>query len=240
VFTPFIVYNNCLLLGTDSLIWHIKMDLKPARFSQRYSLALRKYFNQGTDSSLLFALRLGNEAVALGLAARALARIHERALIMLRPLRQKTGKIKGEVFFALATTPFEGTDHATRGSKRNLDRLKTATDRRTVNENAFSQNGKSKSKSLKESLRLQNRLRLLTHRLLAAQEDERRKISCELMEEVAQTLIALNVGLLTLKQKAGNNPNGLEKEIAKTQRLVVVSTNSMRRFAREFDIRPQT
>jgi len=60
------------------------------------------------------------------------------------------------------------------------------------------------------------------------------------MEEVAQTLIALNVGLLTLKQKAGNNPNGLEKEIAKTQRLVVVSTNSMRRFAREFDIRPQT
>jgi signal transduction histidine kinase len=67
-----------------------------------------------------------------------------------------------------------------------------------------------------------------------AQENERKKISGELQNEIGQTLLGINVRLLSLKQEARNNTKGLKKEIASTQRLVVESANSVRRVAREF------
>jgi len=42
---------------------------------------------------------------------------------------------------------------------------------------------------LKDSLQLQEELRQLTHQVLAAQEEERKKISHELQDEIAQTLL---------------------------------------------------
>jgi signal transduction histidine kinase len=82
---------------------------------------------------------------------------------------------------------------------------------------------------LKESLQLQEGLRQLTHQVLAAQEDERKKISRELQDEIAQTLLGINVRLLSLKQEARTNTKGLKNEIASTQRLVVKSAKSVRR-----------
>jgi signal transduction histidine kinase len=70
--------------------------------------------------------------------------------------------------------------------------------------------------------------------MLAAQEDERKKISRELQNEIAQTLLGINVRLVSLKQEARNNTKGLKKEIASTQRLVVKSAQSVRRVARRF------
>jgi len=105
-----------------------------------------------------------------------------------------------------------------------------------VKENTPQQSGKKKDECLEESLRLLKHLRRLTHRALAAQEDERKKISCELQDEIAQTLLGINVRLLSLKEKARRNPKGLKKEIASTRRLVVNSANSMRRFAHKLDI----
>jgi signal transduction histidine kinase len=66
-----------------------------------------------------------------------------------------------------------------------------------------------------------------------AQEDERKSISVELHDEIAQTLLGINVRLLSLKQEARVNHKGLKKEIAGTQRLVVKSVKSVRRVARE-------
>ena len=90
-------------------------------------------------------------------------------------------------------------------------------------------------KWLKESLRLQMRLRRLTHRALATQENERTKISYKLRDEVAQNLVSINVQLLLLKQIGRGKTNGLKDEIAKAQRLVVESVRSVRRLARELD-----
>ena len=81
---------------------------------------------------------------------------------------------------------------------------------------------------------MQEGLRQLTHQVLAAQEDERKKISLELQDEIAQTLLGINVRLLSLKQEARSNTKGLKNEIASTQRLVVKSAQSVRRVAREF------
>lgn len=68
---------------------------------------------------------------------------------------------------------------------------------------------------------------------MVAQEDERKSISRELQDEIAQTLLGINVRLLSLKQHARNSTNGFKKEIASTQRLVLKSAQSVRRVARE-------
>jgi signal transduction histidine kinase len=92
---------------------------------------------------------------------------------------------------------------------------------------------------LEESLTLQEQLRHLAHQILSAQEAERKKISRELRDETAQTLLGINVRLLTLKKAARGNKANLKKEIANTQRLVQQSVQSINQFARELDLRRQ-
>ena len=229
------------------------MKQKLIRLSQRYVTALRNHLNQGPRASLQPALGLGRRAVVLGLETLELARIHERALVTLEAASGKDGFVKrAEIFFTEALTPIVETHHAARQSKIELNRLNETLDRRTAElavthrqlqrgivrrksvEAALKISGEHYAKLLKDSLQLQEGLRQLTHQVLAAQEDERRKISRELQNEIAQTLLGINVRLLTLKQQARNNTTGLKNEIASTQRLVLKSARSVRRVAREF------
>ena len=87
---------------------------------------------------------------------------------------------------------------------------------------------------MKNSLHLQDKLRQLTHEVLASQECERKKISRGLQNEIAQTLLGINVSLLSLKQKACGTASGLKNRIASTRRLVAQSSKSVRQAAREF------
>jgi signal transduction histidine kinase len=221
--------------------------------SQRYVTALRKHLEQGPRASLQPALGLGRRAVVLGLETLELARIHERAVTTLELSKRKNGFIKrAEIFFTEAIIPIVETHRAARQSEVHFSRLKETLGQRTeelaathrqlqrgvvrrkVMENAAEKSGQHHKKCLEESLALQKRLRQLTHQVLAAHEDERKKISRELQDEIGQTLLGINVRLLSLKQEARNNTRGLKKEIASTQRLVVKSAKSVRRVAREF------
>src|SRR5438552_13813075 len=80
---------------------------------------------------------------------------------------------------------------------------------------------------------MQEQLRLLSRQLLSAQEEERKKISRELPDVIAQTLTSINVRLAALKKEAALNTKGLERSIARTQELVEHSVNLVHRFARE-------
>jgi signal transduction histidine kinase len=117
-------------------------------------------------------------------------------------------------------------------SKRSL---KQGIAQRQAAEAAFEQHGKHYQPLLEESLALQEHLRHLAHRTLSAQEAERKKISRELWDEVGQTLLGINVRLLTLKKVAKGDKAALKKEIANTQWLVQESIQSINRFARELD-----
>ena len=55
------------------------------------------------------------------------------------------------------------------------------------------------------------------------QEDKRKSLSHELQDEIAQTLLGINVRILTLKQQACSNTKRLEDGIASTRRLVIKS-----------------
>jgi signal transduction histidine kinase len=108
-----------------------------------------------------------------------------------------------------------------------------------VVEKALKQSRKHYQALLEESLGLQEYLRHLTHQVLTAQEAERKKISRELRDEIAQTLLGLNVRLLTLKKVAKGDRASIKKEIANTQRLVQDPIRSINEFARELDCRQQ-
>jgi signal transduction histidine kinase len=232
---------------------HDNMKQKVIGLSQRYVTALREHLKPGPRASKQAAVRLGRQAATIGLETLELARIHEHAITTLELSSNKNGFIKrAEVFFAEALTPIVETHHAARQSKIQLHRLTETLSRRTAElaatnrqlqrgivrrksvEAALKISGVHYGKLLKDSLQLQEGLRQLTHKVLAAQEEERKKFSCELQDEIAQTLLGINVRLLTLKQEARTNTQGLRNEIASTQRLVVKSARSVRRVAREF------
>jgi hypothetical protein len=234
---------------------HDSMKQKLNGLPQKYVAALRKHLKQGPRASLRPALGLGRQAVAFGLEMLELARIHERALNVLKPSGKKNGLLKqAEIFFAGAITPIVEADRTARQRKIQLARLNEALGRRKVElaatertlrrgvarrkviADAFTKNGSQNDKCLEESLLLQQSLRRLTHRVLAAQEAQRKQLSCELQDEIAQTLLGINVRLLSLKEKARSGAKGLKNEIASTQRLVLMSARAVRKFAHELDL----
>lgn len=89
---------------------------------------------------------------------------------------------------------------------------------------------------LADSRRLQTQLRSLSHRVLQAQEDERKRISRELHDEIVQALVGINVHLGALGQGAVVDSRKLKRRIARTQRLIRDSVDLVHRFAR--DLRP--
>jgi signal transduction histidine kinase len=84
-----------------------------------------------------------------------------------------------------------------------------------------------------QSRHLQEQLRHLSRQLLLAQEEERKRISRELHDEIVQTLVGINVHLASFTLKAPVNLKDLKKKITRTQRLVEKSVDIVHRFARE-------
>ena len=228
------------------------MKRKLIALSQRYVMALRKHLKQGPRASLQSARGLGRQAVAIGLETLDVARIHEGALATLEASSNRDGIIKrAEFFFTVAITPIENTHHAALETNARLSRLNKTLGRRTVDlaasnralkrgitrrktvEQALKKSGEHSQKLLNESRQLQKHLRHLTHRILSAQEDKRRRISHDLQDEIAQTLLGIHVRLLTLRKVSAVNTEGLKNEIASTQRLVDMSVKRIKRFARE-------
>ncbi len=105
--------------------------------------------------------------------------------------------------------------------------------RRLTGEEALKKSEEHQRKMLEESLRTQEQLRQLTHEVLFVAEEERKNISRELHDIVAQTLTGINIGLAALKAGAAANTKDLQQKITRTQRLVEESVEVVHRFARE-------
>ena len=231
------------------------MKRKSTALSRRYQAALRNHVNQKSSASLEAAHGLGRDAVSLGLATLDVARIHEHALITVVSSYSPDAKDgifrRAGTFFAEAITPIEKTHRTAREANAYLNRLNETLSQRAVElaasnrqlkeeivqrkaaENALKKSERHYSELLQQSRQMQEQLRHLSHQLLSAQEEERKKISRELHDEIAQTLTGINVQLASLKTEARINTKDLEKKITSTQRLVEKSVEIVHKFARE-------
>lgn len=108
--------------------------------------------------------------------------------------------------------------------------------RRQAVEDALKDSERHQRHLLVQARHMQDQLRNLSRRLLVAQEEERKKISRELHDEIAQTLTGINVRLVALKAEAARNAKGLQTKITSAQRLVEKSVDIVHRFAR--NLRP--
>jgi PAS domain S-box-containing protein len=127
----------------------------------------------------------------------------------------------------------EEAQHRVEALARANSELQIEIARRQTVEEALKESEQHQGRLLDQSRQMQRQLQHLSHRILQAQEDERKRISRELHDEIAQTLVGINVHLETLAREATVNPRQLKKKIVGTQRLVEKSVNIVHRFARE-------
>ena len=232
------------------------MKRKLAGLSRQYQVALRKHLERSPRVDLEPAQGLGRKAMTLGLGTLDLVRIHERTLIELvlpsdSPAAREAAIRQAGSFFAEAITPIEKLHRTARETNARLEQLnqtlrqqsadlvtsnqllKQEIARRKSAEVALSKSEQHYGHLLAQSQHMQEQLRFLSRELLLAQEEERKKISRELHDVIAQTLTSINVRLAKLKKGAASNIKGLERNIGRTQQLVIHSVNIIHRFARE-------
>jgi len=111
--------------------------------------------------------------------------------------------------------------------------LKLEVARREATEKALQESQRVQGKLLDRACVMQEELRHLSHQILHVQEEERKRISRELHDQIAQTLVGLNVHLAALTQGAGKSSKGLNQRIARAQKIVEESVNIVHQFARE-------
>ncbi len=206
--------------------------------SARYLAALRTHLERKHSDNGDRAQGLGRAALAGGFAVRDLAVMHEQAVATLAASPNFADQRRNSIrragyFFTQALMPLEAAQRVARNTNRHLQqrnktlRLHTAALRRS----------KLRYQELfRESQGMQRRLRQLTRQILSAQEEERKRISRELHDEVVQTLVGINVQLTALGHGASTRLYSLKSRIVRTQRLVEKSVKAVHRFAR--DLRP--
>ena len=225
-------------------------------WSRRYQTALTNHLNADDLVSLEAVRGLGSEILAAGVPMLALAKLHEQFLIadLLPgyPARRRAALIKraGKFFAAavvpMAKAPRQGAEGSTvleatveMLSQRTVDlaasnlALSAEVTRRKSVEVALKEKERGYARVIRESAALQEQLRHLSRQILSAQENERKEISRELHDMVAQTLTGINIRLAALKGEATLDSKSLARNIAETQQLVGHAVNLVHRFARE-------
>lgn len=145
---------------------------------------------------------------------------------------------RAKLFFEEVIAPIEATHRAARKVEERIDqvtrrlrqrknetsvatrRLQRAIPQRQAAEEVLKKVADQQAERLAEAQRLQKQVRRQTRELLSAQEGERREISAELRDEIAQALIAVDLSLLALKTSADMSAEEIEKVVVSGQRLV--------------------
>ncbi len=232
------------------------MKPKGAAVLRPYRAALRRYLKPGASTSLLPAMTLGRRAVALGLETLDLALIHEQCVLdQMKSVGTAAARSRmiqrARKFFAESIVAMEETHRSALEANAELNRLNRGLNRRTTDLATSNKQLKKeilRRRTVEETLRkselhsrslldhsrhLQDQLRHLSRRILLAQEEERKRISRELHDVIAQMLTGINLRLDTLRRDADTSTKGLGQKISRTQRLVEKSVERVHRFARE-------
>jgi PAS domain S-box-containing protein len=105
--------------------------------------------------------------------------------------------------------------------------------RRQAVESALQHSEQQQGQLLKQAQLQQQQLRHLSHEMLHAQEQERKRISRELHDVIAQALVGINVHVAALSQAIAGNPVTLQRKIARMHQVVENALDIVHRFARQ-------
>jgi signal transduction histidine kinase len=223
-----------------------------------YRAALLRCVHSAAPHDVSAAEKLGISALKNGLETLDLARLHEETL--LNVLAIKSDRSNAEMirlagtFFTEAIMPIEGSHRAAREKNVQIQaamdelnqrsrelvaknkELKMEIQQRVIAEVALKTSELTTRKLLKEALHFQQELRSLSRNHFHMQEEERKVISRELHDVVAQTLTGINIRLTALALQTHANASEIQKNIAITLRHVEQSVDVVHRFAR--DLRP--
>ena len=105
--------------------------------------------------------------------------------------------------------------------------------RRQTVEEALRESERRAHALLAESRLLQEKLRHVSHQILQGQEQERKRISRELHDDISQLLVGIIVHLSNFTKAAEVRPEGIRESIEPLSLLVEKSVRTIHRFARE-------
>lgn len=225
-----------------------------------YQAALRNHVEKDSPATLKAADGLGRTAVKLGFETLRMANMHEQALAVLlpgepSPNKQEELSRKASAFFAEAIMPIEGTHLAAQVDREDFEQLNTNLKQRTEDlaelnrelkvqiderksaESALEAREYSSSQLLKDSQLLEQNLKEMTRKILSATENERHAMSLRLNDEIAQTLLGINIRMIALKNKIDINHLNHNHEIDMIQQLVGDSAEMIKRLAHEFSVK---
>jgi len=150
------------------------------------------------------------------------------------PFRDAQGKITGAINCFYDVTGLKRVEKALLDSKKRLARYAGQLESKVAERTANLVKGSEKyRKLLLISEGRQKKLKHLSHELISIQEEERKKISRDLHDEVVQTLNGLSIELHVLGEDSKADAVSVKQKIVRAQRLVAISASAVHRFARE-------
>ncbi len=224
--------------------------------SAAYGSTLHRHLQRPRETSLQEAYELGRQAIGQGLGVLDMARIHQQALTLcfspsVHTAEEERALKAVETFFLEALSPFEAAHRGFRQANLRLRQLNVALAGRNtqlaamnrrlgneVNERKRTEKALRKSEShyrqlFQQARQMQQSLQRLSRQLLHAQEEERKRISRELHDEVGQALTALGTSLALLQGNGAADPERFKERLADTQALLVQAMETAHHFARE-------
>jgi signal transduction histidine kinase len=217
------------------------MNKSVIRLTRPYTVALKKYLADEQEAVLAQAYELGRLAIARGLGVLDMARMHQQALensgFPTPNFDRNSAQKAAGTFFLESLSPFEVTHRGFRETNSRLEQLIATLEKRNLqlaetNQELEVEIGERKrtEKALRES---EENLRNLSNQILYVQEEERKRISRELHDEVGQALTAISMNLESLKKNGIMNSPSLVRKLADTQNLLQATMETAHRFARE-------
>ena len=224
------------------------------QLARRYATVLRKYLSNEQEAILADAYELGRRAISRGLGVLEMSRIHQDALQdILRTVGDEPCRAvrSAKTFLFESLSPFEATHRGFRETNLHLQELIKTLEKRNLelaamNEDLESeiQERKRTERALRESeghyrelfeeaRRMEENLRNLSNQVLHAQEEERKRISRELHDQVGQALTAVSVTLATLKSDDAGLAERMGARVTDAQNLIRETMETVHSFARE-------